>query len=509
MANLWMGLERNRTNRTNEQRAIGVTRRDFLSLAGIGMASLALTACGAKESASDVPAQAADPNPAATQSATSAATTASAALDATERNMRFATDEALGSLSGETFLIDPGDDTAEVAATDDTSVGTTRFVGRYAEGKAVGIWTTSEYDEEWKTEHDSMVHVGAFGPDGKLLFEFTDGVSSLPKKGDGLDLSASGDYHYEDDRLALLLQDTCLVFDETGKLVFGAGRGYADYIEITSVTYHDGMFLLFEGGRCRYRFVDKQGTILREADYQIRSYNSEEQSWHIWKIAGEGLFYQEDRQNNGTFYTDEWIKRVVDVNDNVVLDFPTEFKSDNNFDSITYSILGGGLVVVKGVRDNPYGQGPSKNYYGIYDITKKDWAFGPYGQAVRCMQPLGGALYVELDAPVDADLYEADEIAFESDAKGLITTEGTWIINSKDDKRADSPFQYYAEGFWGLINDQDYGDGASSATSSENYLMRVKDGSTKFYDDFTWPGADRFTDYFSTLAANTTIRLDD
>lgn len=108
-------------------------------------------------------------------------------------------------------------------------------MGGFSEGKVLVTWETSEYDEEWDTEFDEMIHYGLVDDTGALVVDLTDLVHGYGYtfQGNLQDASVTNSPTYADGRLVLFIEwsggsyGAVVVLDEQGKVVFTVGDAEA------------------------------------------------------------------------------------------------------------------------------------------------------------------------------------------------------------------------------------------------------------------------------------------
>lgn len=110
-----------------------------------------------------------------------------------------------------------------------------RPMGGFSEGKVLVTWETSEYDEEWDTEFDEMIHYGLVDDTGALVVDLTDLVHGYGYtfQGNLQDASVTNSPTYADGRLVLFIEwsggsyGAVVLLDEQGKVVFTVGDAEA------------------------------------------------------------------------------------------------------------------------------------------------------------------------------------------------------------------------------------------------------------------------------------------
>lgn len=263
--------------------------------------------------------------------------------------------------------------------------------GEFTEGYVLVTWETSEYDEEWKTEHDKVTHYGLVDKTGELAIDLTDSLNAL---GDEMNFYTDG-LAFVDGRLVIFcdgslgLNDTLAVFDLEGNLVYtlgDTGRQVSFDLSWSSDYYHDGVICV-EGPGSLSAIVDESGNVLARSGENGDSLES----------FGKGYM------SAGYDPT-----AVTDYAGNVLFDATTvNVAGDVEDAALCYDQpRAGGLVVVQATKVNPYG-GKNKDLYGLYSISAGKW-----------IVPLSDGFQRKVIADDGLAVVKADAKAFITDGYG-------------------------------------------------------------------------------------------
>lgn len=485
----------------------GMTRRDFVTLAGLALSSLGLAACGKTESApATTPAKEAQGS-AATAAPSAVATTSPSSVDNTFRIVNDS--NQLVSLDNQTFDPQtPGASGTDAADADAASTGRSKtsgsadsttapadgsgqltLIGRFSEGKALVTWETSEYDEEWATSYDTRAHLGCVDGTGKLMFEFTEGLDDLP----GLPISFTLDYNEHD--LQPCYQDgfvavTCkyddgtnsykrrnLAYDATGKLLFSNGEGGTYQKDAsTGFEFRDGVFVI--GGSIDNSLTTAPLTIVDTTGAVV----CEQQNDGYMAFGPNMIAHRSRDLLMGKVGT-----KVLDYTGNALFDNATALSDE--CDEVDASLIGGGLLKVSATKKNPHEGGADKHYSGIYDVAKQAWAYGPIAQDLDAWGPFEDVLVVSIKKfEGSTDAYDADEIPFQGGAHGLMTVGGAFITGLGNDHFKDGEKwlpTHYADGYWAMnAYDENH--------HGKDMLVHIEGKKAQEVENFTWPGFEGF-----------------
>lgn len=383
------------TTRASNAPSRRYTRRDFLLFAGLGLSSLVLPACGAKEPTSGTTAnKVATTEAASTPAATPAASTVTSTVAATTESATSSPAIVVSSsqiVTSDRKLVTPLPNVQlDNSPTPSTGPATTNssnaplgaefeILGRFSEGLALVQWKTAGYDEEWKTEHDPAMHLGAIDTTGRLVLEYTEGISSLPGAPKEFTNSYGAndiDPHYSGGLVCITCHwndgnddgtdgATTFVYDKQGKLQFSLGDG-------GSVGGQDAVYdSVFRYGvlsisRNRHLTVlDGTGNALVDIDGE-------------YEVRGDRLYCNEEMDLLG-FAADRKGTRVQAFDFSGTQLFGSDSSLSSEHDETSGRSLLDGLAALACTKKNPYGEDSKDEvYHGIYDMRNARWVFGPF-----------------------------------------------------------------------------------------------------------------------------------
>lgn len=259
-------------------------------------------------------------------------------------------------------------------------------LGPCSEGYVFVSWETSEYDEEWDTEHDKVTHYGLVDKTGNMAIELTEKLNAaVPDFSCG---SGSADNVCFVDGILLLFGQgwdgssrALIALNTNGDIVYTLGEKDCqisfDLFDPFGA-YHDGVLCLGGTGSSSL-ILDTSGNVLAKSEEDV--------------LTSYGNGYMSKGYDPTT---------VTDYAGNVLFDV----KSANVKDDIENAEIAanqpgaGGLVVVRAEKVNPYG-GANKELAGIWSISANKWIVplsegfeGVKGSAVAN----GGLVRVSVDA---------------------------------------------------------------------------------------------------------------
>lgn len=399
----------------------GITRRQFAQIAGLGLASMVLAACGKSETTDTAAAPAQATQPAV---ATTAATTTSAA--GSDPDFRMVISSELTDLSGKTYALEQDD---------------AKFVGRFSEGLAAISWTTSEYDAEWDTTHDEKFHVGCVDKTGKLVVNFDTAFSTISSNVTAL----SHEVYYHDGLIVLnaytaedsgLGGNTTFVCDKQGNVVFSTGKeGTHPDLGNFSRPYMYGQFVTSspEGTA----FLDGKGNVTSNGRRVPDDLG--EMGYTAINVFGKDLYdIYRNSDNGGAF------GRVYDTSGNVVFDVTQGIEG---YDKATViSDACDGIVCLMCTKKNPYtdSKGGDKSYYGLYDVTAKSWVLGPLQHKMDSTVGIDGVISFRLLDFTGTEA-EKDKDPYPGGGNGLVSKSGKVLLKPAKDRDF---LNYVADGYW-------------------------------------------------------------
>ncbi|MCP2078212.1 zinc ribbon domain-containing protein [Adlercreutzia equolifaciens] len=335
-----------------------------------------------------------------------------------------------------------------------------RPMGGFSEGKVLVTWETSEYDEEWDTEFDEMIHYGLVDDTGALVVDLTDLVHSYGYtfQGNLKDVSVTNAPTYANGRLVLFIEwsggsyGAVIVLDEQGKVVFtvgdaeafqfadegAAGREFTYNLTMMNASdcYRDGVLAL--QGINGVMFLDVDGNVL----YQTEGYPTS---------IGGGCVIPDD---SGTV--------VTDYAGNVLLDI-TSFNVEGDIDGAAFAgdqVSSGGVVCVRAEKVNPHG-GANKDLVGLYSVSAKKW-IAPLAEGSLSFTAADGLVYVAADSKdrliggygAEAD-GSSDTYSCLMDLQGAIVADAATLVASGADLPTGFDGRYLQEGYWLLGEGED------------------------------------------------------
>lgn len=233
-------------------------------------------------------------------------------------------------------------------------------LGPCSEGYVFVSWETSEYDEEWDTEHDKVTHYGLVDKTGNMAIELTEKLNAaVPDFSCG---SGSADNVCFVDGILLLFgqgwdgSDRALIaLNTNGDIVYTLGEKDCqipfDLID-NSGAYHDGVLYLTGPGSGSL-ILDTSGNVLARS----------EDSGQYLTSYGNG--YMSKGYDPTT---------VTDYAGNVLFDIESVNVKDDieNAEIFDDQPGAGGLVAVYAEKVNPYG-GSNKQLAGLWSIPANKW----------------------------------------------------------------------------------------------------------------------------------------
>lgn len=336
-----------------------------------------------------------------------------------------------------------------------------RPMGGFSEGKVLVTWETSEYDEEWDTEFDEMIHYGLVDDTGALVVDLTDLVHGYGYtfQGNLQDASVTNSPTYADGRLVLFIEwsggsyGAVVLLDEQGKVVFtvgdaeafqfadegAAGREFTYNLAMMNAPdcYRDGVLAL--QGIDGAMFLDVDGNVLYQAE------------GHPTSIGG-GCVIPDD---SGTV--------VTDYASNVLLDIAS-FNVEGDIDGAAFTgdqVSSGGVVCVRAEKVNPHG-GANKNLVGLYSVSAKKWIV-PLAEGSLSFTAADGLVYVTADSKerliegygAEGD-GSSDAYSCLMDLQGAIVADAATLAASGADLSADFDGRYLQDGYW-LLGEREGG----------------------------------------------------
>ena len=336
-----------------------------------------------------------------------------------------------------------------------------RPMGGFSEGKVLVTWETSEYDEEWDTEFDEMIHYGLVDDTGALVVDLTDLVHGYGYtfQGNLQDASVTNSPTYADGRLVLFIEwsggsyGAVVLLDEQGKVVFtvgdaeafqfadegAAGREFTYNLAMMNAPdcYRDGVLAL--QGIDGAMFLDVDGNVL----YQAEGYPTS---------IGGGCVIPDD---SGTV--------VTDYASNVLLDIAS-FNVEGDIDGAAFTgdqVSSGGVVCVRAEKVNPHG-GANKNLVGLYSVSAKKWIV-PLAEGSLSFTAADGLVYVTADSKerliegygAEGD-GSSDAYSCLMDLQGAIVADAATLAASGADLSADFDGRYLQDGYW-LLGEREGG----------------------------------------------------
>lgn len=333
-------------------------------------------------------------------------------------------------------------------------------MGGFSEGKVLVTWETSEYDEEWDTEFDQMIHYGLVDDTGALVVDLTNLVHGYGYtfQGDLKDVSVTNAPTYANGRLVLFVEwsggsyGAVIVLDEQGKVVLtvgdaeafqfadegAAGREFTYNLTMTNAPdcYRDGVLAL--QGINGAMFLDVDGNVLYQAE------------GHPTSIGG-GCVIPDD---SGTV--------VTDYAGNVLLDIAS-FNVEGDIDGAAFAgdqVSSGGVVCVRAEKVNPHG-GANKDLVGLYSVSAKKW-IAPLAEDSLSFTAADGLVYVMADSEerliegygAEAD-GSSDTYSCLMDLQGTVVADAATLAASGADLSEGFDGYYLQEGYWLLGEGED------------------------------------------------------
>ena len=229
-----------------------------------------------------------------------------------------------------------------------------------SEGYVFVGWETSEYDEEWDTEHDKVTHYGLVDKTGNMAIELTEKINAaVPDFSCG---SGSADNVCFVDGILLLFGQgwdgssrVLIALNTNGDIVYTLGekdcRISFDLID-NSGAYHDGVLYLTGPGSGSL-ILDTSGNVLARS----------EDSGQYLTSYGNGYMSKGYDPTTVTDYAGNVLFDVESVN------VKDDIENAEIFDDQPGA---GGLVAVYAEKVNPYG-GSNKQLAGLWSIPANKW----------------------------------------------------------------------------------------------------------------------------------------
>lgn len=301
-----------------------------------------------------------------------------------------------------------------------------QVVGAFSEGYALARWNTSEYDEEWDTEHDKQTHFGLVDATGNISVDL---ASMLKDAGVGgnLDTSSGSDSRFMDGRMIVHLEpittnegigeEGYAVIDKQGKLQYMLGRGSGNLSgNPRELFFHDGVLALQGSGfDC---LIDVDGKVL---------------------VTEDKAGYAPISVGKGYYRTDVDHQKVYKYDGSVAFDAKSANTGDITEAELSFSQPnGGGFISIDAKIKNPYG-GQDKSLTGIYSIDGGKWIVPLQEGDIEFSTPFDGLIWIRSQESVSYGASSSDQV--EATSESGISDASSALGSSNSDSTSDTTIE--------------------------------------------------------------------
>lgn len=340
------------------------------------------------------------------------------------------------------------------------------LMGPFSDGRAIAMWKTSDYDEEWQEEINERMHAAVVDAQGNVVKNLEDIVSRYTDTDATMFLYDNDVYFSEGIAMISIVSEegndlimNLVAIDTQGNELFAISEKdekYTDGALATRCQFHDGVAQVSKDV-----FVDTAGNVVFDARTTDMKYVAS---------AGKGLYAEAIEWKNPGF-SNAVDTTVYDSTGAVVFD--VEDLKGSKYSGARNQLLGSGLTLVWLTEESPNDTGKTHTWSGIYDIAAKKWILEPVRKSITAGPVRDGVFALEVSDNIQSggmgeDAEGSADTGGLGNGIGLMRTDGTWAVEPHatgafTDRDEDSDVSYLGGGFWQYFNED-----------VENYCTLVK-----------------------------------
>ena len=426
--------------------------------AGVAVvAALALGGCGgqhAEPEAEQTPAQE-EQAPAEEQANDDAKDESKSAVPATFKDELFYTGGSTWKYADGTELGTISIDGHEIEPMTQTSGVDNCLMGPFAEGRAIAMWKTSDYDEEWKEEINERMHAAVIDTQGNVVKNLDDILSRYADSDATMLMYDNNEYFSEGIAVFSIISEegndlinNLVAIDTQGNELFAISEKdpkYSDGALAGSCQFHDGVAQVSKDV-----FVDTAGNVVFDARTTDMEYVA---------CVGKGLYAEASGWENLGFGELAGDTAYDSTGAEV---FSPEDLEDSTYTDAHAELLGSGLALVWLTEESPNDTGKTHLWNGIYDIAAKKWILNPVRKSMTAGPVRDGVFALSVSDNIRSggmgeDAEGSADTGGIGNGIGLMRTDGTWAVEPHatgafTDRDEDDDVSYLGGGIWRYFN---------------------------------------------------------